>query len=250
MNKIQFLYKIFIVITLLMFGSLFINWIEINNTHADNNGSLSIIAENYLLYDNFYKQKRINDDLLNKNNLLGDAINELYRTLMNDNININNIPNDSIKIYLNKILNLIPDIPPIEYNNKIIITSKFGYRIHPIKNQTLFHKGVDIKGIYNTPIIATMSGIVVKIDNNAGYGNYIIIKNSMGFQTLYSHLNKIYVNENDWVDKHQKIGTLGKTGMITNIHLHYEIYQSNELINPINNTFIKYKDKISYKYEN
>ncbi len=56
-----------------------------------------------------------------------------------------------------------------------------------------------------------------------GYGNYIIINHSGGFQTLYAHLSNVLVSEGESVYWDQHIGEMGSTGNSTEPHVHYEI---------------------------
>lgn len=114
------------------------------------------------------------------------------------------------------------------------VTSTFGFRIHPILNVLDMHTGIDLYYQLNTPIVATAPGIVDKVDYDpAGYGWYLKISHTKGFSTLYAHLNsQPIVKPGDNVRKGQIIGYMGKTGMATGVHLHYEVRLGNNLLDP------------------
>ncbi|MFW6243021.1 MAG: M23 family metallopeptidase [bacterium] len=169
-------------------------------------------------------------------------LNKELITLKNKNKQIHNI---NIKE--------IPILSPIKHDDFIGISSTFGLRIHPILNIKLFHNGVDIMATYGTNVYSTINGYVIKVKkSNIGYGNMIIIKNDK-YVILYGHLNDIYVNENDSIGQGNIIGTIGDTGSITGIHLHYEVYENNKLINPLK-YFYNYNNSITFtknfEYEN
>ena len=107
------------------------------------------------------------------------------------------------------------------------------------------HRGVDIASLGgdNDYVLAHSNGIVIKVvtgkknntssTGNASYGNYVKIKHSDGYYTLYAHLDKIYVKKNEKVVKGQVIGYMGNTGKSYGKHLHFEVRNTkDERINP------------------
>lgn len=127
-----------------------------------------------------------------------------------------------------------PTISPIKTKDFIHLSSPYGWREHPTKKQTIFHEGVDISAHPGTEVYSTAQGRVVKIMySKYGYGNRIVIKHAYGFETLYAHLGIIDVKKGQWVNKNQKIGTVGNTGLSTGPHLHYEIKKYNEPRDPL-----------------
>lgn len=113
-----------------------------------------------------------------------------------------------------------------------VMTSKYGYRIHPIKKVQSFHTGVDLVviSISNPRIISIESGVVsnVMINHNA-YGNAVEICHFLDdgnvIYSFYAHLkdDSISVTKGDIVEKGQTIGVMGSTGWSTGNHLHFEI---------------------------
>jgi murein DD-endopeptidase MepM/ murein hydrolase activator NlpD len=132
----------------------------------------------------------------------------------------------------------IPNCMPCVGN----ITSKFGYRIHPIYQVSELHTGLDIANALNTPVYSTAFGTVIFCEWQPGYGRLIIVDNGYGYKTLYGHLNKFVIKAGDKIKRGQLIGLMGNTGSSTGIHTHYEIRCKDAPIDPAN--FIK-KDLFS-----
>ncbi|MBV7507175.1 peptidoglycan DD-metalloendopeptidase family protein [Bacillus sp. sid0103] len=87
------------------------------------------------------------------------------------------------------------------------------------------HKGIDIAGKLNTPVLAVADGQVVKSYYSNTYGNVVFIKHPSHFVTVYAHLNKRNVFEGQKVKQGTEIGKMGKTGQATGTHLHFETHQ-------------------------
>ena len=138
------------------------------------------------------------------------------------------------KIKLNKeMVSYWPSIRPVKGGR---ISERFGNRTHPISGLRDNHLGIDISVPLGTPIMATADGIVEVSRRNASYGNYIRIdhlSDKFGYKTAYGHLNKILVKRGQTVKKGDIIGEVGKTGMSTASHLHYEVWYNGEFVNPI-----------------
>lgn len=95
------------------------------------------------------------------------------------------------------------------------------------------HDGIDIEGETGDPIVAARSGHVIFAgDDGDGYGTKILIDHGKGTSTLYSHLAEIIVKRG-WVDRGDKIGTVGCTGSCTGDHLHFEIQKNESPMNPL-----------------
>lgn len=136
-----------------------------------------------------------------------------------DNIYLDTKLNESDK---KNILASVPSASPLE---KVFITSKFGYRLHPIFNTNKMHTGVDLRALVGTKIYSTADGIVLtsKKEDLGGYGKMVEIVHNYGFQTLFGHMSEVYVEEGDIVKKGTLIGLSGNTGSSNGPHLHYEI---------------------------
>jgi murein DD-endopeptidase MepM/ murein hydrolase activator NlpD len=127
-----------------------------------------------------------------------------------------------------------PTISPIKTKDFIELTSPYGMRKHPISGEYAMHEGIDISANVGSKIYSTAQGRVVEITySKYGYGNKVVIQHGYGFETLYAHMDIIYVKRGQWVRKDQLIGTVGNTGRSTGPHLHYEIRKNGELRDPL-----------------
>lgn len=113
------------------------------------------------------------------------------------------------------------------------ISSNFGKRKHPISGYTRLHKGTDFAAPTGTPIYAAGNGTVQRASRNGGYGNYIKIKHTRGYETAYAHLSKYAkgIKAGKKVKQGDVIGYVGSTGASTGPHLHYEVYVDGKPVN-------------------
>ena len=129
----------------------------------------------------------------------------------------------------------IPAIQPVAVDDRMRITSYFGYRSDPFLKTRRFHQGMDFAGPTGVPIYATGNGRVESAAYSLfGYGNVVIIDHGFGYKTRYAHLNSLGVQKGDTVVRGQVVGTLGNTGRSTGPHLHYEVLYRNQRVNPLN----------------
>jgi murein DD-endopeptidase MepM/ murein hydrolase activator NlpD len=114
-------------------------------------------------------------------------------------------------------------------------TSGFGARRHPLLRYTRMHTGVDWAAPAGTPILAGGDGTVEMVGREGGYGNYIRLSHSNGFETAYGHLSQYAagLRAGAHVKQGQVIGYVGSTGLSTGPHLHYEILVNNKFVNPM-----------------
>jgi murein DD-endopeptidase MepM/ murein hydrolase activator NlpD len=102
------------------------------------------------------------------------------------------------------------------------ISSRFGWRTHPLTGSRRFHSGVDIAAPSGAPVVATASGTIISAGWNGGYGNAVIIQHNDTQQTLYGHLSKVSVQPGQTIAAGTVIGLVGSTGNSTGPHLHFE----------------------------
>lgn len=109
------------------------------------------------------------------------------------------------------------------------ITDIFGYR--PRRRRV--HNGLDIKVERGDTIYAAFDGKVrITAYQRRGYGHYVVIRHSNGIETLYAHLSKKLVIENQNVKAGEPIGLGGNTGRSTGSHLHFETILLGKCIDP------------------
>ena len=112
------------------------------------------------------------------------------------------------------------------------ITSPYGYRRNPLGYGYEFHKGVDFKAKY-TDVWASGAGKVTFASYHSGYGYMVVIDHGYGLVTKYAHLSKIKVSVGDQVDRYDVIAVSGNSGRSSGPHLHYEVLENGESLNPM-----------------
>jgi murein DD-endopeptidase MepM/ murein hydrolase activator NlpD len=115
------------------------------------------------------------------------------------------------------------------------ITSTFGRRRHPVLGYTRAHQGVDFGAGSGTPILAAGDGVVAEAGRKGGYGNWVRIRHSGGWDTGYAHISRYAkgIKPGVRVRQGQLIAYVGSTGMSTGPHLHYEVWLKGKRVNPI-----------------
>lgn len=105
-----------------------------------------------------------------------------------------------------------------------VISSGFGWRVHPVTGERRMHKGVDFAAPTGTPIFAAADGVVTDAGwTNGGYGNIVELRHSDGSVALYAHTSRVYVSKGQVVNRGQAIAEVGTTGRSTGPHLHFEV---------------------------
>ncbi|WP_261817908.1 M23 family metallopeptidase [Vibrio gallicus] len=134
----------------------------------------------------------------------------------------------SVRLYM---LNNIPNGSPV---GAVRVSSKFGYRTHPVTGRKTMHRGMDYAVNVGAPIYAPADGVVeVTRSSKTGSGNFLRLQHSYGFSSSYSHLQKFKVKQGEFVEKGQLIAYSGNTGISTGPHLHYEIRFVGRALDPM-----------------
>lgn len=111
------------------------------------------------------------------------------------------------------------------------ISSGFGERAIS-KKRTRMHKGIDIPGPKDSKVIAFNDGEVIFVGVKNGYGKTVIVRQIDGREALYAHMNKYVVSMGDKIRRGDHIGHVGRTGRATGYHLHFEIIDDGQNLNP------------------
>ena len=113
------------------------------------------------------------------------------------------------------------------------LTSDFGPRRRPIRGGTTFHKGIDIAAKPGTPIVCPGDGVVTYSGYKNGLGKTIMIEHGYGVVTIYGHNSENFVKEGDRVKRGEVVGAVGRTGLATGSHLHYQIEVDGVPVDPM-----------------
>jgi murein DD-endopeptidase MepM/ murein hydrolase activator NlpD len=177
------------------------NWISTPALPAD---SATDITTSLLSTDSIYTKDWVN------------AITFVY-----DSVEFNDLPEE---IYL----------PLINKDEKFFLTwygkinSEYG------KRWGRQHHGLDVDLNIGDTVVAAFDGVVRYAQfNKSGYGNCVVIRHKNGLETLYGHLCKIDVVENQYIKSGQHIGLGGTSGHSTGPHLHFEMRYKDYSFDPL-----------------
>jgi len=127
-----------------------------------------------------------------------------------------------------------PSIRPVQSPDSWISSSFSRSRFHPVLLVNRPHPGMDISARVGTPFLATAAGRVTFAGTRLGYGKTIEIDHGYGYVTRYAHAASISVKRGQRVRRGEVIGEIGKTGLATAPHLHYEVLVNDRATNPRN----------------
>lgn len=113
------------------------------------------------------------------------------------------------------------------------LSSKYGWRLHPILHEHRHHSGIDIAVPEGTPIKAAQGGKVVHAGNRGGAGLCVIIEHGNGRRSSYGHCSKLKVKLGDVVKQNQVVALAGSTGMSTGSHVHFSVTENGKQVDPM-----------------
>ncbi len=139
--------------------------------------------------------------------------------------------NQLVNPYGQRVIDM-PDTICIDFSqyyhaNKNVVTSDFGFR-----KGWRFHYGIDTRLKIGDSICTSFDGMVRIVKRGKAYGNYVVIRHFNGLETVYAHLSKTFVKDNQVVRAGEVIALGGNTGRSTGPHLHYEIRYLGQPIPP------------------
>ncbi len=123
---------------------------------------------------------------------------------------------------------------PFRFSQRI--SSNFSYnRFHPVLKRRMPHYGVDYAAPKGTPVISVGDGEVLESRYKGAAGNMVKIRHNSTYETAYLHLNGFAsgIKRGAKVKQGQVIGYVGKTGRVTGVHLHYNVYKNGKPVNPV-----------------
>lgn len=128
----------------------------------------------------------------------------------------------------------LPAIQPVRNSDLKRVASGYGWRVDPIYKTKKMHWGLDFTADIGTEVYATADGVVEEVTVNSwGYGKEIVINHGFGFKTRFAHLSKFNVKKGQTIKRGEVIGYVGNSGKSTGPHLHYEVEQNGQKVNPI-----------------
>lgn len=115
------------------------------------------------------------------------------------------------------------------------ITSRYGMRRHPVLKYARAHKGVDYAAPMGTSIWAVGDGVVTFAGRRGGYGRVVYLRHANGLSTRYAHMRGYArgIKKGVRVSQKQVIGYVGKSGLATGPHLHFEVLRGGRHTNPL-----------------
>ena len=159
-----------------------------------------------------------------------------------------NLNNDKIALYRYKdksggvdyynekglVLKRSLDRKPMEFRSARI-SSRFGWRKHPILKRRILHSGVDYAAPTGSRIYASGDGVIKRAQWAGGYGKYVVIRHNSEYSTGYAHMNNFArgIKPGVRVKQGQVIGYVGSTGRSTGPHLHFEIIKNGKKVDPL-----------------
>ncbi len=131
------------------------------------------------------------------------------------------------------------------------VTSRYGYRKHPVLGYSAKHNGVDLGARRGTKVKVTASGVVIRAGYNRINGKFVEVRHPNKYKTQYLHLSGIKrgIRVGVRVMQGQLIGFVGSTGRSTGPHLHYGVKKANRYMNPLRLKSPK-KNPVKKKYRN
>ncbi|WP_106507097.1 murein hydrolase activator EnvC family protein [Brachybacterium timonense] len=117
------------------------------------------------------------------------------------------------------------------------VSSRFGWRFHPVFHTRKFHSGIDFPVACGVPVKSTASGRVLQNTSNSRAGKKVIvshgIRNGKLITSSYHHLQGYAASPGQKVSAGTTVGYVGTTGSSTGCHLHFEIHEDGTAVNPL-----------------
>jgi murein DD-endopeptidase MepM/ murein hydrolase activator NlpD len=112
------------------------------------------------------------------------------------------------------------------------VSSSYGYRIHPVREERLLHTGLDISIPSGNEVKATADGVVSFAGWTQAGGIVVVLEHGHGFRTAYAHNGKALVRVGQRVARDESVALSGSTGVSTGPHVHYEVWKNGRHVDP------------------
>jgi len=133
-----------------------------------------------------------------------------------------------------------PGMVLLPLSGKLI--SSYGLRLDPLSGRELMHYGIDLGVPEETPVLAVLDGVVLKV-NDGGSGNAtILLEHDGGWQTLYRGLSAVAVKEGDTLKAGARLGRLGPASLWDSPHLHFELRHNGRPVEPVPQWLDQYRE--------
>lgn len=129
------------------------------------------------------------------------------------------------------LLRYTPTIRPVAGDNTYV-TALFGYRDSEYTGRTYFHRGINITAPMGTPVLAPADGVVEFAGHEGNFGLKLVIDHGGYYKTVYTHLQRVYVQPGQVIERGRPIATVGNTGRTFGPKLHYEVLRGGQNLNP------------------
>ncbi|MDE5945014.1 MAG: M23 family metallopeptidase [Rikenella sp.] len=134
----------------------------------------------------------------------------------------------------------IPAIQPVDNRILTLLTASFGERVHPFFKTMTQHDGVDYSVPTGTAVFATADGTVRSLQTRGQTsGLSLVIDHENGYETVYSHLDKVVAMPGRRVNRGDIIAFSGNSGLSFAPHLHYEVRYKGKAVDPVNYFFME-----------
>lgn len=134
----------------------------------------------------------------------------------------------------------IPAIQPVDNRQLTLLTASFGERVHPFFKTMSQHNGVDYSVPVGTAVFATADGTVRSLQTRGQTsGLTLLIDHGNGYETVYSHLDKVVAQPGRKVSRGDIIAFSGNSGLSFAPHLHYEVRYRGAAVDPVNYFFME-----------
>lgn len=131
-----------------------------------------------------------------------------------------------------------PEVRPVQgkvlalpVSGKLI--KQYGWQEDPVDNYPRFHEGIDIKAKQGSTVQVVLDGKVTKVGQDPVLGNYVQVHHLDELSTLYAHLSKVVVKADQLIKEGDELGQVGDSGVAEEPHLHFEVRESGQLVDPV-----------------